>query len=368
MSFVPLLDLSVTHTYYTNGRCADVGLAPTPETLRLARKHQCVVRQRMGGLTVIAPVDSDGRVKIPFDDALTLSFQLRLTNSSIPLFTNLEGLLREPAPLFTNASQVDRSELSLTSGAAFESENLVVPRSAPNVGMVLGGRPIEGIGPGHFAVGGTDAIRVSAYTAATRQLLLDTRHARPGESFTIRYPVQPSLERGVFANVDIHTTGVLPRAGESVPEAPRRFWIAFKAKQTKWAYYLVTDIIKPDAGTFRVIDGARAGAELHFSPANSTELGETTDPPDAVADDLARRYPSFRRVRFVSDETVPCREAARKNIALHLNGDRLYSALPNPSLHHYATLGFGDDENVERHDSLFEVVQHLTNKFPTNGA
>jgi len=144
-----------------------------------------------------------------------------------------------------------------------------------------------------------------------------------------------------FAAVEIHHSDIL--ASE--------FHIGFKAKQIRWKYYCITD--PGEIGDeLRIVD---ADAGLVFGDGNRTDLSANPDPGDAVAAHLAKQYPELRRTRFVSDQPVDCRQAARGQLALFLNTDKLISALPNPSLRNYAKVDIND--GVE--DSLFQVVKYF---------
>jgi hypothetical protein len=361
------MDLGITHTYYTSGRCTDLELLPTPRTEQLVRNHRCTLRKRGDGVTLIASANSNRHLEIPFGDTPTLFFRLRMTDGTFPMFTDLEALGRQAAPLFTNAGGIAGPDLSLTSSEAWGTEKLVVSKSANDVAFVLAGRPAAGIAPQGFEVHGAQSVRVIGYSANERRIRLDTGSASPGQTLTLRYATQPALEWGVFANVEIHTAGVLPRAGEVAQNTPRQFRTALQAKRMKWAYYFVTDLAQ-GAGTLRIVDAARTGTKLAFGAANSTELNQAPHASDPIASQLAVRYPSLRRIRFVSDQPVACRQAPRKNIELHLNGARLYAALPNPSYHNYSSLESGGDVNAQRQGSLFEIVKHVANTFTTQGA
>ena len=52
---------------------------------------------------------------------------------------------------------------------------------------------------------------------------------------------------------------------------------------------------------------------MSFSAANRRDLNDDPDPADRIAVQLAGRYPEKRRIRFLSDELVPCRQDPDQN-------------------------------------------------------
>jgi hypothetical protein len=164
-------------------------------------------------------------------------------------------------------------------------------------------------------------------------------------------PVRPP--RGVSAEVEIVSVdhGWAQRG-------PTSFDVPLRPKGLRWAYYFVTDIEQP-ASAFHLVnaDGSGGGGPS-FGDDNRTDLGADPDPSDAVAAELAERYPARRRVRFVSDAPVPCRKAPYARLELRLGGERLRGGLPNPPLGNLSTLA--------KQETRFQVLKHFTRPPPTN--
>lgn len=88
MKFLPLLDLSIKHSYYADGCCPDFLLTADPETCRLLRNLRGVLKSRADGVSVVVPVDNDSIPFIPLPEGATFTFQLTLRNPDFPLFTD----------------------------------------------------------------------------------------------------------------------------------------------------------------------------------------------------------------------------------------------------------------------------------------
>jgi hypothetical protein len=197
-----------------------------------------------------------------------------------------------------------------------------------------------------------DALAAPVYSNGDRSAGELTLVSRP-ES-----PAAPRPGRDDFAGIEIR--GVDPGW---LTSGPATFHVAFTPRQARWAYYFVTDI-NPSQGELHIVDneGDPATQPLVFSDHNRTDLAAAPDPSDTLASDLARQYPRLRRLRFVSDHAIPFRQASRKQIELHLGGERLQGALPNPSPRNYATLELDIDGVPQRQDSLFQVVKYITHQ------
>jgi hypothetical protein len=156
-------------------------------------------------------------------------------------------------------------------------------------------------------------------------------------------PGKGAAAGGAFATAVIAYGGKAPAVGGN----PGVYRVAFEAKQLRWVYYLVAD----GAG-FAIADRARNGAALQFG--GGADLARP-DPEDAVAVALAAQYPAMRRLRFVSEQPVPCRQNPRRSIQLLQDGDAVIETLPNPSLRNFAALG-----GAAGGPCLYHVVRYFT--------
>ncbi|HZF48949.1 MAG TPA: hypothetical protein VE093_09885 [Polyangiaceae bacterium] len=164
-------------------------------------------------------------------------------------------------------------------------------------------------------------------------------------------PSEDDRRPGVFADIEIHLSGLGPEPGA--------FYVEFKAKKARWAYYCVTDLVLNEGG-LRILDEAPAGTtdKLLFSPENRTRLDEQPDPSDPVAEELARLYQGMRRVRMISDQAVDCRETPRKHLELWHGLERLASSLQNPSVRRVSRISALPQEDV-----LVHVIKYRTDPF-----
>ena len=90
MKFLPLLNLSIKHSYYADNRCPDFLLTPDSETCRLLRNLRGVLKSRADGISVVIPVDEKQSLPfIPLPKYAIFTFQLNLKNPDFPLFTDL---------------------------------------------------------------------------------------------------------------------------------------------------------------------------------------------------------------------------------------------------------------------------------------
>jgi hypothetical protein len=162
-------------------------------------------------------------------------------------------------------------------------------------------------------------------------------------------PSRSPWDSTVFAEVKIFYNDGWPQ----ITDGPGEFQISFQAKQARWKYYIVTNRTN---GSFQI--GDKGTPALVFSTTNRTDLKQQPDATDSTATALAVQYPDLQIWRFVSDDPVPCRQAARKALQLSLDGSPVASALPNPALSNYTVdmLGNGSRQRV---NSLFQVVKYL---------
>lgn len=119
MKYSALLEVVLSHSFYSDTLCPDLVVAPSPETARLLRGHRCLWSAVPSGLRVMtAQGDSSDRPLIPIAAGTVLRFHLELQNSDFALFTDLAAVSALAVPVFNNASLAagQGGELTLTSG------------------------------------------------------------------------------------------------------------------------------------------------------------------------------------------------------------------------------------------------------------
>lgn len=300
MKYDALVDVRLAHPFHTDGGCPDVSIVPAGGTIRLLDRHGCLVWQSAGRLAVITPLDAAGLPLRPLEAGTSLLFELRLANDDFSLFTDLDALRETPSPLFTNA---------------------------------------------HMAPGAAGELSLTSRTTP----------APDGGS-----PLPARQSPGVLAEIEIvlHPGG----AGSALP-APV-FQVTFRPRQWRWAYYCVTDLAA-GGGDLTIVDTSSPGTPgaLLFSDESRTSLDEHPDPSDPIAVQLTARHPGMRVVRFLSDEAVPCREQPRERLELRLDGERVASPLPNPSVRSFSRRRLPPPD-ARTQDQLYQIIEYRAQPFP----
>ncbi len=346
MAYRVLFTLEIVHAYYSDTRCPDFDILPTPATQKTLRGLRATLKPFANGLRVLIPLDDEGAPLVAIPQGALFSFQLRLRNPNFALFSDLDAYNQLPVPLFNNQAAPQGPDLALVSRQASSVEQLSVQNPSTQEPFVLGGRPLANLKPADFLLQGLGKVTSPKdFDPATRTLKINTAKAAPGTPFSISYPIQPSLEAGVFADVEIY----LP----PFQAAPAAFRIAFAAQQARWKYYLITN--RRDGKTVDAVLEDK-DQNLIFPPAERTDLNLNPDPSDQVAQKLAETYPNRQYFRFRSHELVPCQEAARKNIQLQLDGEMVLAALSNPRLSNYSF----DARDSSQEYALYQVVEYFT--------
>ncbi len=306
MKYAALIELRINHPFYTDGRCPDLLIEPQGETARLFERHRCFLRSSPGLLRVVTPLDSIGFPLLPFRAGTSLFFDIRLANDDFALFTDLADIHATPSPLFTNAQ---------------------------------------------FDAGVTGEL----------QLISRTR-----EDPETHEEVPVKQAPGVLAELEIFLSPG-DEIGRSPPTAT--FQLTFRSRQWRWAYYCITDLAA-DGGELSIMDNSPSGTieTLSFSDANRTKLDEHPDPFDPIATQIALRNPKMRCVRFISDQTVVCREEPRKFLELRLDDNRVTSPLPNPAMRSFMRRELLSDPSsptppTQYEDLLFQIIEYRAQPF-----
>jgi len=359
MKYVPLAALQLSHPYHRDGRCPDFDLRLSPGTDRIIQGHRLILKERRDGFLLLAPVDSEGEPLIALGAESKLCFELYLRGQDFSRFSDLSELAGLESPVFSNTDAPVGGALTLTSRSASASEALVSQAPSAAETFVLSGRPRTGSTDADLIASGDPAPSLVAYDPAARVVTLDTSALGAGESFTLGYPIGAAHPGGAFAEIEL--------SGESadwLAKSPAVFTISFTPLKVYWVYYLITDV---EAGEFTIVDTSGDDDAPVFSEANRRDLRESPDLGDPQAVSLAGHYPELRRLRFTSDAHLSCSATPRRNLELHLDGERLPFTLPNPPLANYASREVVVEQVPQRQESLFRVVKHLTASINANG-
>jgi hypothetical protein len=298
---------------------------------------------------------------IPLQPDVTFAFHLRLQNPDFALFTDLTEIRQTPAPVYTNveARPGKPVQLALVSRRTLTTEHFAVSQPAREDHFVLSGHPLAELPLTDFILEGLGAITYPThFDPTTKVITVNSQAASQNDTFKITYTSAPQLARDIFADIEIHPNASLPE----ITEGPGEFQVAFKSKRVRWKYYILVD--RTDA-QFRIED--KGAGPLVFSDKNRVDLSQQPDPSDSVAQALAEQYPKLRRLRFVSDDLVPCQQEARKSIQLYMDGNQVIGTLPNPSPRNYSTLEVTRNGNPHQEDALFQIIKYFTHQFQATG-
>ena len=359
MKYVPLASLQLGHPYHRDGRCTDFTLRLSPGTDRVIAGHRLILKERRDGFLLLSPVDSEGQPLIALEETSKLRFELYLRGQEFSRFSDLSEFSGLEAPVFSNSDAPAGGALSLSTRSASASETLVSRSPSAAETFVLSGRPRAGVKGADLIISADPAPTLVAYDPETRLVTLDSSALTTGDSFSVGYPVRAAHPGGAFAEVELAGT-----SAAWLDKSPALFTITFTPLKVLWVYYLVTDI---ESGDFAILDTSGDSDAPVFSEANRRDLGESPDADDPQAVALAEHYPELRRLRFTSDALLSCSATPRRNLELHLDGERLPFTLPNPPLANYASREVVVEQVPQRQESLFRVVKHLTASITANG-
>jgi hypothetical protein len=122
--YAPILELRISHSFYTEARCPDFEIKPSDETSQLLCRHRCLFLSSLDGFQVVASLDATGRPFLPLPADAVLLFDLILRSDEFLFFTDLSDPPwalsgddpARPGPVFTNAG-IATDALSLISRA-----------------------------------------------------------------------------------------------------------------------------------------------------------------------------------------------------------------------------------------------------------
>ncbi|HAE59534.1 MAG TPA: hypothetical protein DCG54_08510 [Anaerolineae bacterium] len=349
MKYLTLFSLEIVHGYYADQRCADFQIEPTPATRKLLDDCRCVLKPLPNGARVLVSVNDKNFPFVSLPTNPVFVFHLKLQNTDFSLFTDLTEISQMAAPLYTNTSPATEGDLTLVAQKAWGSEQFIVQQPGSSEAFSLGGRPLENLKAAGFSAQGLGVKSgLKSYDSGTRVVTVNSAAASPGTPFTVSYPITPRLERDVFADVEIKYDS----ASTALSGSANTFRVVFSPREARWKYYIVTEKTDNKAALPALEDKDKA---IAFNAADRTDLTITPDPADEIALKLAEQYPNKQYFRFVSSAPVTCQKAARKNIQLQFDGEKVIDTLANPSLQNYSI----DVRNSTKEYSLYQIVKYF---------
>ncbi len=153
------------------------------------------------------------------------------------------------------------------------------------------------------------------------------------------------LGANVFATINIQ------RDFNQIDESPPNIEFAFSAKPVRWVYYLVTNQGINDSD-FLITFGSQNSPGYTWKQIAIAES-------DKISSSLAGEYPGMRRLCFVSEQNIPCKESGLKNLQLSFGQNKIFENLPAPPIRNYYRTNI--DSTTQQADAIFTIVKSITN-------
>ncbi len=276
MLYKQLFEFNIFHDYYQNKVCPDLSIEPTTECSKILSGHRLIIKNKLNGIAVIAPVESDNKLWIDLANNLRFTFILKFKNKDFIDFTNF--------PNYTDLADVNRKSTDYIYRFVYDNQSEVEFLNSENVSL----------------------IKIAKINLLKNQ--------------------------NIFGIVDIKNNASMPISLAQV----REYKLSFSSKKQKWYYYVVTDqLTNGDEFLIEHNDTSDTNTTTKITFTKST-IPET----ERVFSILKQRFPQSNQFLFESDSEIPCQEAGKKNIQLVKkkrnetgNSSVWIKHLPNPPNH-----------------------------------
>ncbi|NEQ75377.1 MAG: hypothetical protein F6K23_21385 [Okeania sp. SIO2C9] len=280
MIYKKLFELSILHEYYTNQLCPDFILEPTIECRKILSGHRLIVKNKVNGIVIIAPIapDDETQPQIELAENLQFTFLLKLKNQKIVNFTERDF----QGSIFFNLQQ-KQLDYGLRC-PSFSNKNSVQP------GIV----PLE-----------EDTVILYYQDLPKTDKLKET--------IKLSYEDLPGgqIVWGIII-IDNNDSMAVDFSQSS------DYQITFETKEQKWRYYVITNSLK-DELSIKDNEG-----KISFSDFKELQSG------DPILDILNGQFPNGNKYFSESRRKIPCQEAGIKSISFSKSSSVLIENLPNP--------------------------------------
>lgn len=323
-TYVPVFDLTLKNSFYTDGLCPDFDLKLSPETADMFRRYR--VRMRPGAKTrassfvVFQEADKDKNPFVEIPDGTKWVFYLCSTQSLFKNFTDMpSGMEGDMLLYFKNRSvgnflhpdqdhitptnnmeaiKVRRRifEYSFSSGSDTAITLKVMEGSNVKKTILLKGTS------GNFQQGlELDDLPKGRYEF--KHFLTSEGTPLTGLDFPV-YLDETAVQLRAMAVCEIEKTSSLVIQG-------KKYIVDFLRRQDRWKYFVV---IKNDTvNTYNIVDGS-SGGSLVFEDKTTFITADTLD--DLTRDMLEAQTPGSQVKLFISTTEIPYQENAIQNINL----------------------------------------------------
>ncbi len=90
MKYRKLFELSILHEYYGDNICRDFLVEPTIKCRKIIKGHRLIVKNKVNGIVVFTPVDSENKPEFELAENLQFTFILKLKNNNLIDFTEID--------------------------------------------------------------------------------------------------------------------------------------------------------------------------------------------------------------------------------------------------------------------------------------
>lgn len=125
--FKPIFTLDVEHTFFADGRCANLIFVPTTLTQRVLQQYQLLVKTNETGFSIIA----DQEFLVPFDDDTVLRFEAFAQDPYFGFYTEEAKGRTQPLYCTTKNITADNTGLVISNEQPAESEARDIRRAKP---------------------------------------------------------------------------------------------------------------------------------------------------------------------------------------------------------------------------------------------
>lgn len=327
--FLPVFQVELRHSFYTDALCSDFELFPLAETQQLMRNRQAIFsfRKTFGKMLIMA----DGTTAAhPITGTDALVFGMTLLNPALAnitaewpsakkifLFTN-DGNITNPA---TSPVTLIRSEISLSPKVIVHTINETAEGTA-----TLKNESGALIATQAFAAGMNGSELPFDVQQLPSGLYTVTETTEDGPSDHLYYADNQLLFKNIFGLIRIVNQSTFPFNYDGKPV----YRVSFTTKSAQWKYYVVAPAMSgADIGNLSVVQTGAGSSAIAFTKTYPVPAADTTVP--VLSADTSKV------ALFTSNIPLAYQQAPRKQIELRKGSSTILGNLPNPDVRQPAT-------------------------------
>lgn len=183
----------------------------------------------------------------------------------------------------------------------------------------------------------------------------EEKNEQPYELTILPDPSSTAAKAFAFVKIQYQESWISP------DNAPPIFTLSFQAKESRWHYYLLTDV--PE-GIFTIKDENAPPIQFADTKHDANNQPSNLTP---FAQNLTEKNPALTLWIFESTHKITDQQSPRKTLQLQLDGNQVIAPLNSPSYKNFDLIDAPPNGSNQKENLMYQVIKYFAHQIPSTG-